>query len=103
MPKDFTDCVKRGGSVRTIKPRGTEDPLYLHICYDYYDKTGKRSSKRVSHRGEVKYRKDSSAKRSTKRSNKHSTKRSNKRSTKRSTKRTTKRTTKKSMKKGRKC
>ena len=30
VPKAFTNCVKRGGRVRTIKPKpGT----YLHVCY----------------------------------------------------------------------
>ena len=30
MPKDFNNCVKKGGRVRTIIPKkGT----YLHVCY----------------------------------------------------------------------
>lgn len=31
MPKDFTDCVKNKGRVRTIKPTGS---TYIRICYD---------------------------------------------------------------------
>ena len=30
MPKDFDDCVKSGGRVRTIVPKKGK---YLHICY----------------------------------------------------------------------
>ena len=33
MPKEFTDCVKNGGKVRTIivnKKKG----IYMHVCYD---------------------------------------------------------------------
>lgn len=41
MPVGFQNCVKRGGRVRTIKPKKGK---YLHICY----LNGK------SYRGEVK-------------------------------------------------
>ncbi len=30
MPRGFTQCVKRGGRVRTIKPKSGR---YIHICY----------------------------------------------------------------------
>ncbi len=30
MPKDFLNCIKNGGKVRTIKPSPGK---YLHICY----------------------------------------------------------------------
>jgi hypothetical protein len=41
MPKDFLECVREKGRVRTIKPNPSE---YLYICY----KDGK------SYHGEVK-------------------------------------------------
>jgi len=31
MPKDFMDCVKNGGKVRTKKLKNNK---YIHICYD---------------------------------------------------------------------
>lgn len=31
MPKDFEDCRKRGGRVRTEKPSKS---TYRHVCYD---------------------------------------------------------------------
>lgn len=31
MPKDFTDCVKNGGKVRTKQLKGGK---YIKICYD---------------------------------------------------------------------
>ena len=31
MPKDFEDCVKNGGKVRTKKLKNNK---YIHICYD---------------------------------------------------------------------
>ena len=31
MPKDFEDCVKNGGRVRTKKLKNNK---YIHICYD---------------------------------------------------------------------
>lgn len=46
MPKNFTECVNEGGSVRTMPVKGGR---YMHICYD---KDGK------SHAGEVKSKKD---------------------------------------------
>jgi len=30
MPKGFLSCVRRGGRVRTIKPKPGR---YIHICY----------------------------------------------------------------------
>jgi len=33
MPAKFTKCVKSGGRVRTIKPKGSKSRTYLHICY----------------------------------------------------------------------
>ena len=33
MPKTFTRCVKQGGRVRTIKPKGKGDRTYVPICY----------------------------------------------------------------------
>ena len=48
MPKDFEDCVKNGGKVRTKK---LKDGKYMKICYD---KNGN------SHSGEVKTKKKAS-------------------------------------------
>lgn len=45
MPKDFTDCVKNGGKVRTKKLKNGK---YIKICYD---KNGN------SYSGEVKKKK----------------------------------------------
>ena len=47
MPAKFNKCVKSGGRVRTIKPKGKGSSTYLHVCY--------KGRKAVS--GEVKYRK----------------------------------------------
>ena len=44
MPKAFNKCVKSGGRVRTIKPKGRKSRTYIHVCY----KNGK------AYRGEVK-------------------------------------------------
>ena len=33
MPKGFDMCVKKGGRVRTIKPKGKGSKTYLHICF----------------------------------------------------------------------
>lgn len=33
MPKGFDMCVKKGGRVRTIKPKGKKSNVYLHVCY----------------------------------------------------------------------
>ena len=44
MPKDFTDCVKNKGRVRTIKPNRN---TYIRICYD----------KKGVHRGEIHHNK----------------------------------------------
>lgn len=30
MPKQFVQCVRTGGRVRTIKPKQS---VYMHICY----------------------------------------------------------------------
>ena len=45
MPKDFDNCVKRGGRVRTIKPKGKDSSVYMHVCY-----LGKKS-----YAGEIKH------------------------------------------------
>lgn len=41
MPKDFEDCVKSGGKLRTKKLKNDK---YIHICYD---KRGKAYSGEV--------------------------------------------------------
>jgi hypothetical protein len=41
MPKDFERCVKKGGRVRTVKPKRSK---FLRICFD----------EEGSHAGEVK-------------------------------------------------
>ena len=33
MPAKFTKCVKTGGRVRTIKPKGEKSRTYVHVCY----------------------------------------------------------------------
>jgi len=33
MPKEFNKCVKEGGRVRTIKPKGQKSKTYVHVCY----------------------------------------------------------------------
>jgi len=33
MPKKFDRCVRGGGRVRTIKPKGKKSSTYLHVCY----------------------------------------------------------------------
>lgn len=33
MPKAFTSCVRGGGRVRTMKPRGARSSLYVKVCY----------------------------------------------------------------------
>ena len=33
MPEKFNRCVKGGGRVRTIKPKGSKSPVYKKICY----------------------------------------------------------------------
>jgi len=47
MPKEFEDCVKNGGRVRTISPK---EGTYIHVCYP------KGGGKPVS--GEVKHTKE---------------------------------------------
>ena len=47
MPAALNKCVKRGGRVRTIKPKGQKSSTYIHVCY----LNGK------AYRGEVKHRK----------------------------------------------
>ena len=47
MPVKFTKCVKSGGRVRTIKPKGQKSRTYIKVCY--------KGGKVV--RGEVKHRK----------------------------------------------
>lgn len=48
MPKGFDRCVKAGGRVRTLKPKGKGSKKYIPVCYD---KKGK------SHAGHTKTRK----------------------------------------------
>lgn len=48
-PEKFAKCVKAGGKVRTIKPKGPKSRTYMHVCRD--PKTGKSVG------GEVKKRK----------------------------------------------
>jgi len=48
MPKEFESCRKRGGRIRTMKPKGRRSSTYVHVCYD---QSGK------SHAGYVKHRK----------------------------------------------
>lgn len=43
MPKNFTECVKEGNDVRTIKPNDT----YIHVCFDR--KKGKSFAGEVHH------------------------------------------------------
>lgn len=33
MPADFDRCVRRGGRVRTLKPKGEKSDVYLRVCY----------------------------------------------------------------------
>jgi len=33
MPAPFDKCVKAGGRVRTIKPKGQKSKTYVHVCY----------------------------------------------------------------------
>lgn len=33
MPAKFNKCVKAGGRVRTIKPKGQKSGTYMHVCY----------------------------------------------------------------------
>lgn len=47
LPKEFIKCVREGGRVRTIKPKGESSRKYMKVCY----KSGK------SYAGEVKTRK----------------------------------------------
>ena len=49
MPRKFNQCVKAGGRVRTVKPKGQKSSTYIHVCYP------KGGGKSVS--GEVKHRK----------------------------------------------
>lgn len=48
MPKDFEWCVKQGGKVKTIKPKGKSSKTYIRVCY----------YKGKSYTGEVKKKKD---------------------------------------------
>lgn len=50
MPKAFNECVRGGGRVKTIKPKGKGSKTYLRVCYP------KGGGKPVS--GEVKESKD---------------------------------------------
>ena len=33
MPKKFDRCVKAGGRVRTLKPKGKGSRTYVQVCY----------------------------------------------------------------------
>lgn len=33
MPKKFTKCVKAGGRVRTLKPKGKGSKVYKKVCF----------------------------------------------------------------------
>jgi len=33
MPEKFNKCVKAGGRVKTIKPKGKDSPTYKKICF----------------------------------------------------------------------
>ncbi len=33
MPARFDRCVKSGGRVRTLKPKGKASKTYLRVCY----------------------------------------------------------------------
>lgn len=55
MPVRFTKCVKSGGRVRTVKPKGKKSSSYVHVCYP------KGGGSSVS--GELKHRKSASASR----------------------------------------
>jgi len=33
MPANFTRCVKSGGRVRTLKPKGEKSRTYVPVCY----------------------------------------------------------------------
>lgn len=74
MPRDFEWCVEQGGQhgrkgrVRTIKPR---DDVYIHICYDRFNKS---HAGEVHHVGEKKRSKKRSKKQSKKQSQKQSKK-----------------------------
>lgn len=46
MPKEFDSCVKRGGRVRTMKPKGQKSSTYIKVCYI----GGKSYSGHVKHR-----------------------------------------------------
>ena len=33
MPEKFNRCVRVGGKVRTLKPKGKSSPVYKKVCY----------------------------------------------------------------------
>jgi len=33
MPAGFERCVREGGRVRTIKPKGQGSKTYIHVCW----------------------------------------------------------------------
>ncbi len=33
MPEKFNKCVKAGGRVRTLKPKGKKSRSYIHVCF----------------------------------------------------------------------
>jgi putative hemolysin len=46
MPKDFDNCVKQGGRIRTKKLKGNK---YIHICYLNGKSYAGEVKKKVSH------------------------------------------------------
>ena len=74
--KSFISCILNNGKVRTIKPKGANDPLYIKICYD---KNGSHAS---SPKQNLKGRLTKSPKKSLKKSPKKNSKKSPKKSPK---------------------
>lgn len=33
MPAGFDKCQSEGGRIRTIKPKGKDDPAYVPVCF----------------------------------------------------------------------
>ena len=48
MPRNFENCVKGGGRVRTIKPGKA---TYMHVCYPKGGSGGKRTHGEVKRTG----------------------------------------------------
>ena len=53
MPKAFDRCVKAGGRVRVLKPRGRCSPVYLPVCFPPGRRKGRKGPASIA--GEVKY------------------------------------------------